>query len=649
MVASRRSAPPAARDGAARSCAPPRPNPRLRPPPVVVKDDEKTWVDPPPRRVDDEPTSTDFVPPKPPSTRSVGEYRLYKEIATGGMGTIHLARKGGAGSFSRAVAVKRLHSHFAADPELVAMLHDEAMMASCVRHANVVSTLDLVHHGEEVLVVMEYVHGASLAKLVQLSRGVRIPLPIVTAIMCGVLRGLHAAHEAKNRMGSPLGLVHRDVSPHNVLVGIDGIARVVDFGVAKANGRMFVTRDGRVKGKFGYIAPEQRLGHEITRAADVYSAAVVLWELVTGERLFEGDSIADVLLGPFRTKPRSPRDRTPSLEPAVEAIIMRGLASEPCDRFATALDMARELERASREASATEVGEWVTCLAHEELKKLSEHLSVVEEDAGAFEEPPPPVAAKRSRSSRAPVPSSVPSFATETTSVTKIYVNDSPKSVRPRRGEQAHVAHVQPLFLPKDPPKAKPAMALPTTPPVASLAPVASVTPVTYSAAASLPPAARPTPPPLPLVEIRKSAADVRYVPEPPPSSRAPLVGSSISAHVFHLESTRRLPSLLIEEEIAAQKAFRTSKWPFATAAITVAGVLVALVAMISTVAHSADSPIDLRPKLAADGRAPAAANELFAMDAITTSVAEPPRILDVAQPKRADAPPRAKSARGTR
>src|SRR5262249_55543870 len=153
-------------------------------------------------------------------------------------------------------------------------------LAAHIRHPNVVPTLDVVDVDSELYVVMEYVHGESLSRLLRAAQemGEPIPLPIVVAIACGMLHGLHAAHEATNARGEPLHVVRRDVSPPNVLVGTDGVARVLDFGIAKAAARAHTTRDGQLKGKLPYMAPEQLKGDEATRRSDVYSAAVVLWE-----------------------------------------------------------------------------------------------------------------------------------------------------------------------------------------------------------------------------------------------------------------------------------------------------------------------------------------------------------------------------------
>ena len=203
----------------------------------------------------------------------VDRYAIYDAIASGGMATVHLGRLIGTAGFLRTVAIKRLHSQFAHDADFTAMFLDEARLASRIQHPNVVSTLDVVMNDNELLLVMEYVRGESLSRLIRRARDRGVPLPprVVVAIMSGALHGLHAAHEAVDEKGALLGLVHRDMSPQNVLVGTDGVARVLDFGVAKAAGRVHTTRDGDIKGKVLYMPPEQLSAEPLgwTRAVPV--------------------------------------------------------------------------------------------------------------------------------------------------------------------------------------------------------------------------------------------------------------------------------------------------------------------------------------------------------------------------------------------
>src|SRR5579859_8016688 len=213
---------------------------------------------------------------EPGGSRQVlgGRYVLCGEIAAGGMATVYSGRMIGPAGFTRTVAIKRLHAQYARDPEFVTMFVDEIRMTSHISHPNVVPTIDVVADGGELSLVMEYVAGESLARLRQMAykRGWRVPPHISTAIMAGALYGLHAAHEAKDDRGEDLGLVHRDVSPQNILIGVDGSVKMVDFGVAKAAGRMQMTRAGQLKGKVAYMSPEQVSGQfPVSRQSDVYA------------------------------------------------------------------------------------------------------------------------------------------------------------------------------------------------------------------------------------------------------------------------------------------------------------------------------------------------------------------------------------------
>jgi serine/threonine protein kinase len=330
--------------------------------------------------------------PQPKSVHIVGRYAVYDAIAAGGMATVHYGRLLGPVGFSRTVAIKRLHAQFARDPEFVSMFLDEARLAARIRHPNVVPTLDVVATDGELFLVMEYVAGESLAKLVRTAAacGAIVPPRIVIAIMCGVLRGLHAAHEATNEQGEPLGIVHRDVSPQNVLVGIDGQARVLDFGVAKAAGRLQTTRDGKLKGKLAYMAPEQLRGKAVDRRTDVFAAATVLWEALTGRRLFRGDNEGAIItkilegnVGP-PSQAISP-DETDAdgraMLAAVDAITLKGLALHPQDRFDTARDMAMALERAAPGAGVSEVSEWVEQFAKDVLVTRAQQVAEIESNS----------------------------------------------------------------------------------------------------------------------------------------------------------------------------------------------------------------------------------------------------------------------------
>jgi serine/threonine-protein kinase len=318
----------------------------------------------------------------------IGRYVIHDEIAAGGMATVHLGRLVGQAGFARTVAVKRLLPQLARDPDFVSSFVDEARLAARVIHPNVVPTLDVVVEDHETIVVMEYVHGASLARLL---RDGRPPLGVTLTILTQVLAGLHAAHEATGPRGRPLRLVHRDVSPQNVMVGVDGSARLLDFGVAKAAWRIQQTRQAIVKGKLAYMAPEQLEAKAIDRRADVFGASIILWEALTGARLFGGtpEETRALLLSGSAPRPSSVVDGLP---PELDRIVVRGLARDPEARFATALEMAAALEAIGLPSTTREVSAWVASRAGDELARRSALLvRLDEETTGSVDGPVGPM------------------------------------------------------------------------------------------------------------------------------------------------------------------------------------------------------------------------------------------------------------------
>ena len=280
-----------------------------------------------------------------PRESVIGRYAIHDEIAAGGMASVFLGRMRGERGFCRTVAIKRLHPQLAGDPEFVSMFVDEARLAARIQHRNVVAPLDVVTVDDrELLLVMEYVHGEALSRLIASCRrsNTRIPPAVAVAIVTDVLHGLHAAHEAVTDHGRPLDIVHRDVSPQNVLVGVEGVARVLDFGIAQASVRVDITPDGTAKGKLSYMAPEQIRCQPLDRRADVFAAAVVLWELLALMRLFQGDDQAQLETRitsapilppsqiPSRRSPRAGRGDGPRARAGSRAPVPVGLGVRQC-------------------------------------------------------------------------------------------------------------------------------------------------------------------------------------------------------------------------------------------------------------------------------------------------------------------------------
>ncbi|HEY8089930.1 MAG TPA: serine/threonine-protein kinase [Polyangiaceae bacterium] len=312
------------------------------------------------------------IPQAPTARRQpqvIGRYAIYDEIASGGMASVHFGRFAGASGFARTVAIKRAHPHLAREHEFALMFLDEARLAARIRHPNVVATIDVLETPTDLALVMEYVHGESLWRLLRTARDrdERVPVPIAAAILIDTLHGLHAAHEATDERGQPLGLVHRDVSPQNVLVGVDGISRLVDFGIAKAAGRLAQTKDSTVKGKYAYMAPEQARGEPVTRLADTYAAAILFWEMLTGERLFAGKTEAETIHKCLVARVRPPSQLAPHVDPALDAILLTALSRDVASRYPTAREMALAIEEVVPAVRPSEVGAWVEGLAGEAL------------------------------------------------------------------------------------------------------------------------------------------------------------------------------------------------------------------------------------------------------------------------------------------
>lgn len=313
------------------------------------------------------------------SSAGFGAYTLLGEIGAGGAATVHLARLSGPMGFTRTVAIKRLKSEIAHEQTFVNMLLDEARIGSRIRHSNVVSTLDVVVRGGEVLVVLDYVHGVSLAQLLSEveARKASVPLGIAAAIIVGALYGIDAIHRTTDESGTRLDVIHRDVSPQNILVGVDGIARVADLGIAKARGRLQETATDTLKGKVGYLAPEQ-IKSETVQASDVFALSVVAWETLAGRRLFPGETRGEILANAMLARVPSLAKIRPEVPEALERAIRTGLARDPKKRHASAREMARAIEEAVPVANVDELGGWVLSLAGPTLARRDQMLAGAE-------------------------------------------------------------------------------------------------------------------------------------------------------------------------------------------------------------------------------------------------------------------------------
>lgn len=279
---------------------------------------------------------------------TTSSYEIVAKLATGGMAELFLARVSAAG-VERYVVLKRVLHHRAQDIHAVQMFVDEARLAAQLHHANIAQVLDIGKLGDSFFFTMEYVHGETVAGLVQHARRCAraIPISCVLAIVVGAASGLHHAHERIGRDGTPLAIVHRDVSPSNLLVSYEGIVKLVDFGVAKAIRQTSETRSGVVKGKIGYLSPEQCRGGEIDRRSDLFSLGIVMWELLTGERLFKRTTDYEHMEAIVTGDIAAPSTIRPEVSPSLDAIVMRLLAKAPEDRHQTADELVEAIDRES--------------------------------------------------------------------------------------------------------------------------------------------------------------------------------------------------------------------------------------------------------------------------------------------------------------
>ncbi len=299
---------------------------------------------------------------------------LVTALGSGGMAEVFLAIRRGMGGFLKLVVVKRLRTN-EIEGEAVAMFHDEARISARLNHPNVVQTHEVGFDGEHYRLEMEYLDGQPLHRITHRAKraGRAISPAVAVAVIQDVLAGLHYAHELKDYDGTPLGIVHRDVSPQNIFMTYDGRVKVVDFGIAKAQGQMAVTQLGMVKGKIRYMAPEQATGQPVDARTDVFATAIVLWQLLVGRGYWgDADEIAIFSRLSSNQLPPGPRSQNPEVPEVLDAILARALAYDPRDRYASAEELRAALEAsgvAERNAQAS-LGALAAELFAEERQKI---------------------------------------------------------------------------------------------------------------------------------------------------------------------------------------------------------------------------------------------------------------------------------------
>ena len=331
----------------------------------------------------------------------IGRYELLLPIGRGGMATVYLARTRVVESVHREVALKLMHNALEAEEgEFAQQLLEEAKLAARIQHPNVVPVLEFGASPFGVYLVMEYVRGHTLSGLIRAAKAANatLPLPIAGKILSDALTGLHAAHELRDENGVSLEVIHRDFSPQNILVGVDGVSRLTDFGIAKTLARLDATKTGVIKGKIGYMAPEQALGHTLDRRCDVWAAGVVACELLTGQRLYSGKDQLATLLELATSKPPRLRTLRPDLPLEVDEIVAEALTTHPEARCNSASEFRRRLLLAWQKigpiADSPEVGAYVAELVQDKLRtrdeqaasvlRLRDEMATISRDASAL-------------------------------------------------------------------------------------------------------------------------------------------------------------------------------------------------------------------------------------------------------------------------
>ncbi|MCC7382972.1 MAG: serine/threonine protein kinase [Deltaproteobacteria bacterium] len=285
----------------------------------------------------------------------VGPYRLLCELGRGSMAVVYLGRAEGPGGFERLCALKMIHSHLSQAPEFVDLFLNEARIAARIHHPNVISVDDIALHEGRYYLRMDYVSGETLFQALNRTwnEGHAFPLPVAAQIISAVSDGLHAAHELKDASGAPLGVIHRDLGPHNILIGYDGVVRVMDFGIAKALDQVTLTQPGTWRGTAAFMSPEQVRGEQVDRRGDIFSLGVVLWETTVGARLFKHTTMAGTMARILNLAVPLPSALREGYPPRLEQIVLRCLERDPDKRYSTARELSEDLVGHLIEAGVT--------------------------------------------------------------------------------------------------------------------------------------------------------------------------------------------------------------------------------------------------------------------------------------------------------
>lgn len=280
-------------------------------------------------------------------TNTFGQYQLIEKIAQGGMAEIFKGKALDSQGLERAVVIKRILPHIAASPEFVQMLIDEAKIAVMLNHGNIAQVYDLGKVGDDYFIVMEYVEGKSISQIMKRLRlsGLLIPVPFAMAICAEIAQGLDYMHRKTDDAGHPLNIVHRDISPQNVILSVYGTIKIIDFGIAKAKNKVSVTDSGVLKGKFAYMSPEHAEGLKLDNRNDIFSLGVILYELLTGERLFKGKTNQETIKRVKKARVLAPSEKRTEIPKALDDIVLKALARDRNQRYQSAGELAHDLHK----------------------------------------------------------------------------------------------------------------------------------------------------------------------------------------------------------------------------------------------------------------------------------------------------------------
>ena len=304
-----------------------------------------------------------------------GRYELLKRLAGGGMGEVYLARQRGLAGFQKLVVIKTLLPHLCEDEELIAMFTDEARLSAQLIHPNICQVFEFDEIGGNYYIAMEYLRGEDLRRLFRAcqEQGRPLPLPLICRIIADAAAGLAFAHSLRDPAGRPYGIVHRDISPQNILVTLDGGVKIIDFGIAKAAGRAQHTRTGALKGKCSYMSPEQASGATVDSRADIFALGIVLHELLTGRRLFKAEDDAQTLARVRECRVPPPSEIDPGVDPGLDPIVLKALEKDPALRYESAQDLRLALEdwlvEGRRSAASAHLAEFLKVIYADRLER----------------------------------------------------------------------------------------------------------------------------------------------------------------------------------------------------------------------------------------------------------------------------------------